>query len=113
MTSKKHVWLTDMLGVLVLVVSNFGCGGSSTPPHPISVSVAAGTTTVQAGATAQVTAAVTNDSANKGVTWTVSCSAASCGTVSPSATASGIATTYTAPTTPPTSTLSVTITATS
>jgi dienelactone hydrolase len=115
MSSKNHVWLTEMLGVLVLVVSNFGCGGgtSSTAAPAISVSVSAGTTTVQAGATTQVTATVTNDSANKGVTWSVSCSPAPCGTVSPSATASGAATTYTAPTTPPAANLTVTITATS
>jgi hypothetical protein len=76
MSSKNHVWLTETLGVLVLVVSNCGCGGgtSSTHPTPISVSVAAGTTTVQAGATTQVTATVTNDSANRGVTWSVVCS---------------------------------------
>jgi len=115
MSSKNQVWLTEMLGVLVLVVSNFGCGSgtSSTPPPPISVSVSAGATTVQAGATIQVTATVTNDSANKGVTWSVSCSVAPCGSVSPSATASGAATTYTAPTAPPAANLTVTITATS
>ena len=43
----------------------------------------------------------------------MSCSAAPCGTVSPSATASGVATTYTAPSTPPSADLMVTITATS
>ena len=115
MSSKNHVWLTEMLGVLVLVGSYFGCGGGtiSTPPPAVSVSVSAGTTTVQAGATTQVTATVTNDSANKGVTWSVSCSSTPCGVVSPSATASGVATTYTAPATPPASNLTVTITATS
>jgi dienelactone hydrolase len=111
----SFVGIQELLVVLVLVVSNFGCGGgtSSTPPPAISVSVSAGTTTVQAGATTQVTATVTNDPANKGVTWTVSCSPTPCGAVSPSATASGIATTYAAPTTPPASNLTVTITATS
>jgi hypothetical protein len=43
----------------------------------------------------------------------VACSAAPCGTVLPTATASGVATTYTAPTTPPAGDLMVTITATS
>lgn len=115
MSSNNRVWPTQMVGVLVLMLSSFGCGGgtSSTLAPPIAVSVSAGTTTVQAGATTQVTATVTNDSANKGVTWSVSCSVALCGTVSPSATASGVATTYTAPTTPPASNLMVTITATS
>ena len=43
----------------------------------------------------------------------MSCSPSPCGTVSPTATASGVATTYTAPTTPPASDLTVNITATS
>ena len=92
-----------------------GCGGSGsqiTQPN-VTVSVTPSTATVQAGTTAQFTATVTNDSANKGVTWTVSCSPMPCGTVSPTATASGVATTYTAPTTPPAGDLSVTITASS
>src|SRR4029077_9521455 len=74
---------------------------------PITVSVAPGASAVQAGATAQFTATVTNDSANKGVTWTVTCSTALCGTVAPTATASGAATTYTAPTNPPSAGLTV------
>jgi len=58
-----------------------------------------------------------NDSTNRGVNWTLtqngtSCSPG-CGTIAPSATASGSATTYTAPPTPPASNLSVTVTATS
>jgi dienelactone hydrolase len=110
----SFVGIQELLVVLVLVVSNFGCGGgtSSTPPPAISVSVSAGTTTVQAGATTQVTATVTNDPANKGVNWTVTCPAAPCGNISPAATASGATTTYQAPSTPPAS-LTVTITATS
>lgn len=80
---------------------------------PISVSITPSKATVQAGGTAQFTALVPNDSANKGVAWTVSCSAAPCGSVSPTATANGVATTYTAPATAPTSSLTVTLTATS
>ena len=78
-----------------------------------SVVVTPNSATVQADATAQFTATVTNDPANKGVTWTVTCAKAPCGTVSPSATASGVATTYRAPTTPPASNLNVLLTATS
>jgi dienelactone hydrolase len=70
-------------------------------------------TDVQAGGTSQIVASVANDPMNKGVTWTVSCDPAPCGTVSPTATLNGIATTYTAPATPPASDLAVTITATS
>lgn len=55
---------------------------------------------VVAGRTQNFTATVTNDSANQGVTWTLSstgCSGATCGTVAPTASASGVAVTYTAP----------------
>jgi hypothetical protein len=56
---------------------------------------------------------VNNDAANAGVTWSVSCgSAGACGTFNPTATASGSATTYTAPTAIPTGG-TVTVTATS
>lgn len=90
-----------------------GYGGGSATLQTISVLVSESATTVQAGATAQVTATVSNDSAGKGVTWTVSCSANACGSVSPTSTPSGMATTYTAPPTPPASDLKVTLTATS
>jgi hypothetical protein len=53
------------------------------------------------GTQAQMSATVTNDSANEGVDWTVSCGSASCGSFSPTHTASGAATTYTAPATQP------------
>lgn len=86
-----------------------GCGSGS---QPLTVTVTAASASVQAGGMAQITAIVANDSANKGVTWTVTCSAAQCGSVSPTTTASGAATTYTAPSTPPASDLTVTITAT-
>ncbi len=68
---------------------------------------------VPAGGMVQIVASVTNDPTNKGVTWTVACDTPPCGTVSPAATASGAATTYTAPATPPASDLNVAITATS
>lgn len=56
---------------------------------------------INAGATASIVASVTGDSANGGVTWTVSCGSSQCGSFSPTKTASGAATTYTAPATPP------------
>jgi hypothetical protein len=86
---------------------------SVTVTAPISVSVAPSSVTVLAGATAQFTATVANDLGNKGVTWSVSCSVAQCGSMSPTTTPSGTPTTYTAPANPPTSNLTVTITATS
>jgi dienelactone hydrolase len=80
----------------------------------ISVTVSSsGTAIVPAGTTAQFTAMVNGDSANKGVTWSLACSVALCGTVSPITSASGAAVSYKAPTTPPTIDLTVTMTATS
>ncbi len=95
-------------------MSVVGCNGGSPPPPPppIAVSVSPTNPTVQEGATQAFTATVSNDSANNGVTWSVSCSVSSCGTVSPASSASGATTTYTAPG-PPASTLTVTLTATS
>jgi len=84
---------------------------NSTPPAQISVSVS-GSGSVVEGATSQYTATVSNDSSNSGVNWTcsttgtASCSAAN---FSPAQTASGSATTFTAPS----AVESVTITATS
>jgi hypothetical protein len=83
------------------LVSISGCSGGSsgggTPPPPvIAVAISSAPTTVALGATASVTATVTNDSAAKGVTW--SCTpAGACGSFNPTSTASGAATTYTAP----------------
>jgi hypothetical protein len=110
---EKISWIALVAVADLIATILSGCGGSSTPPPPISVSVSAATATVLSGATAQFTANVANDSANKGVTWNVSCSAAPCGTVSPTTTPSGVPTTYAAPPTPPASDLTVTLIATS
>src|SRR5579864_8052109 len=97
----------------VLSAGSFGCGGStSAPPPSIKVSLPNATATVEVGATAQFTATVTNDAANKGVNWSLLCSAPACGSVSPASTASGSPTTYTPPASQ-SSELSVTLTATS
>src|SRR5260370_14999587 len=115
MISKNSVSFMAMLIVLLAAVSNSGCGGglASTSPRRIRGSLRQTAARVLAGSTAQFTATVPNDSASKGVNWTVSCSATACGTVSPTATPSGTATTYTAPAMPPASDLKVTLTATS
>jgi len=88
-----------------------GSGGSGTQ-GALSVSVSADEAIVQAGATMQVTAVVSDDSANRGVTWSVSCATAPCGSISPAASASGLKVTYTAPTAVPSADLPVTVTAT-
>jgi hypothetical protein len=83
-------------------------------PAAIVVTVAPNTANVQTGAMQAFTPTVRNDSQNKGVTWALSgtgCSGATCGTLSATSSASGVATTYTAPTgvpTPPTVTLTAT-----
>src|SRR5581483_8251244 len=59
-----------------------------------------------------LTATLVNDKNNQGVTWTISCAAPPCGSLSASASLSGVPITYTAPA-PPASDLQVTVTATS
>jgi hypothetical protein len=96
-----------VLGAAVLTLELAACGGgpngSYYPPPPppaeaISVSFASvPPSTVAVGATTSLTATVVNDSANAGVSWTVQCASTQCGSVSPASTASGAATTYTAP----------------
>ncbi|HXM93470.1 MAG TPA: putative Ig domain-containing protein [Candidatus Dormibacteraeota bacterium] len=99
-----------LLCVFGLVLA--GCNGSSAPP-PISVAVSPSSTqTIDQGQTVNVTATVTNDSTNAGVTWSVSgtgCSGVACGTLT-SATTTAV--TYNAPATV-SSSLTVAITATS
>jgi hypothetical protein len=84
----------------------------SAPNAPISVTLNAPPTSVVTSATAALTATVSNDSANAGVTWSVTCGSAQCGSFDPTVTPSGTATTYTAPPAPP-SPATVTVTATS
>ncbi|HXY23833.1 MAG TPA: putative Ig domain-containing protein [Candidatus Acidoferrum sp.] len=93
---------------ITLVVGSSGCsGGSAVPPPPppppaITVSLSPSSAqSVDQGQSIKFTATVTNDSSNKGVTWTLTqnntaCSP-SCGTISPNSTASGAPATYTAP----------------
>ena len=108
---EKFSWIALIaLGCLSATILS-GCGGGTQPT--ITVSVSPATATVLASATAQFTATVANDSANKGVTWSLSCSAAQCGTVSPTTTPSGTPTTYSAPPNAPASDLTLTLTATS
>ena len=72
----------------------------------VSVSfVQAPPSTLTAGTPALMSAAVSNDSTNAGVDWTVSCAPATgttdCGSFNPAHTASGASTSYTAPATVP------------
>ena len=107
---------------IVAAAALAGCGGDggsgpagsgSGPGTSITVTTPADLGRLQPGDTAQVAATVSNDTANRGVTWTVSCPAAACGTVSPAATASDTPTTYTAPASVAPGQTTVSITATS
>jgi len=107
-----------MLPSAILAVGLCGCGGGGSSSGgssgaAVNVALSQNTATVQAGATQNVIATVTNDDSNKGVTWTVSCSSIPCGSVSPAFTPSGTPATYTPPVTLPAADLSVTLTATS
>jgi hypothetical protein len=95
-----------------------GCGGGSTstpapvqPAPAITVALTPASATVQTGQSQSFTAAVSNDTQNKGVTWALSgqgCSGSTCGAISG---ASGATVVYAAPAvapTPPTVTLTAT-----
>jgi len=116
----EGVWGRLLVGSLFLALGfTAGCGGgssssgSSSNSGTISVSVSPSTASLAPGGTQQFTATVANDSSHQGVTWSLTqngtaCSPG-CGTVSISTTASGSPTTYSAPGTA----VSVTLTATS
>jgi hypothetical protein len=111
MTSKKSGSLIGTLLVTIISVFVSGCGGG-TPPPPISVNAFSSPQTIDEGRSASITARVTNDLANRGVTWSLSgsgCAGAACGTLS-NQTATSV--TYTAPSTV-TASLSIQVVATS
>jgi len=114
---KTAAWFVLAVLALASVITITACGGggssSVSASSPIMVSVSASSNSVQAGGSDSFTATELNDASGKGVTWTVSCSASQCGNVSPTATPSGVATTYFAPTTPPASDATITVKATS
>jgi hypothetical protein len=88
--------------------NNSGSTGKGTGTQP-SIALSSTPSSVNVNGTISVTATVSNDSGNGGVNW--SCTpASSCGSFSAGKTASGTATTYTAPTTVPSSTVVITAT---
>jgi hypothetical protein len=94
--STKTVTATVTIGTAVSIAFTMG----QVPPMSL-----------ETNDTATISATVANDPLNRGVDWTVTCGSADCGSYSPTHTASGATTTYTAPASVPTSG-SVTITAT-
>ena len=83
----------------------------------ITVSVTPGSVSLQAGATQQFAANISNDRSNSGVNWSLtqdgSACSPGCGTISPTFSASGSPITYSAPATPLASDLTLAVTATS
>jgi hypothetical protein len=82
------------------------------PVAPIAVTLTSPPASLAATKSASLIATVANDISNAGVTWSVTCGSAQCGSFNPASTPSGTATTYTAPPAPPTP-ATVTVTATS
>jgi putative Ig domain-containing protein len=111
MISKTRVSLIAMLIALVVAVSNSGCGGAS-PAVPISVNAFSSAQTIDESRSASITATVANDTASKGVTWSLTgtaCAGSACGMLSNQ---TGTSATYTAPS-PVAANLSVKVVATS
>jgi hypothetical protein len=97
---------------LVMITATSAASSASTPgneavglttittPAPTIAFVQQPPSSVATTATAQVSAAVTNDAAPGGVTWSVTCGSAvpgACGSIGPYRTADGATATYTAP----------------
>lgn len=117
MNRRQHLSLSA-IAAFTLGLTACGGGGSSnsnnpTPPAAISVAFSAQPpSSLVTATTTGITAIVSNDTKSAGVTWTVTCGSAACGSFSPASTASGAATTFTAPAAVPTNN-TVTVTATS
>jgi hypothetical protein len=101
-----------LIGVLSPIACSDGRQSVTGTGPALKIAVTPMTAVVHAGATLQLTAAVSNDATNQGVTWRVSCAATQCGRISPDTTASGTAVAYTAPATLPQNGARITITAT-
>ena len=99
-------WVLLLVSV-VMISALGGCGGSTfnvqnpPPPPPSNISIAfqpPPATSLLIDATTPLTATVTNDSSNSGVTWTLTCpNTGNCGTLSALHTESGMPTVYTPP----------------
>ena len=107
--NRKSLWIV-LLALAVPYVA--GCGGSNSNNILVSISQAPPGILVPGAPAVSVTATVTGDSKNAGVTWscTPGNSAATCGSFNPGTTPSGTATMYSPP---PTAVGPVVITATS
>jgi len=100
----------SLLLTVGLIAASLGCSGTSSGKStPVAVTMGAAPSSTFVNDTTPMTATVTNDPANAGVTW--SCTpAGTCGGFSSATTASGTAVTYTAPAVVPASTVVITAT---
>jgi hypothetical protein len=104
-------YLAPLFSSLVAITLAACGGGGSTPPPP-TTAISFGTAppaSLATGAKSNISAVVSNDSTNAGVSWSISCGSSACGSIAPTTSASGASVTYTAPSSP--SPASVTITA--
>ncbi|MGH9864536.1 MAG: hypothetical protein ACRD4H_03905, partial [Candidatus Acidiferrales bacterium] len=67
-------WFTSTFAFLGILSGIFlvGCTGSSSPPITVTITNPASSPTIEGGQTVNVTTSGSNDSANKGVTWSLS-----------------------------------------
>ena len=105
---------TDLaINVTATSVASPGATASDTLTIPaIAVAIQVDNGLVPSGTTMPLTATVTYDSGNGGVTWSLSCTATDCGSIAPTSSASGAMVTYTAPALPPPGNLGINVTAT-
>jgi len=109
------VTATSVADTTKSVSATIAITSATPPPAAIAVTVSPATVYVQTTAASRkvtFTATVSNDTANQGVDWKVSCSQSSCGQVA-AHTASGVAMTFTGPSVVPPGNGTVRITATS
>jgi hypothetical protein len=107
----KTRYLAPLLSTLV-AITLAACSGGGSTPNPPTTAISFGTAppaSLATGAKSNMSAVVSNDSTNGGVSWSISCGSSTCGSITPTTSASGASVTYTAPTSP--SPASVTITA--
>src|SRR5271170_2951555 len=96
MTIRKSILLLIGLSMIAALVACGSSSHSSTTPPPANITVTLSTVPTSLNVNSQTPiTATTNDTA--GVNWSVTCATAPCGTFSAAQTATGVATTYNAP----------------
>jgi len=102
----KYRRILSLSAIATFTLGLVACGGSgSNAPPVVTVSLSGEPSSLTTNATASITATVSNGT---GVTWSFTCATSPCGSFSPATTASGAATTYTAPSAPTTVTITAT-----